>query len=149
MRQISALFPSTKNIFPAATKSISYHRYQLSRPCPVSVGLSGMASLPFRGSSREAHFPFLPHGFQKKAWPDRSHTLCHHLPHLSGRYSGRRSLPICFLSLLILYIPCTALCYHVQKNIKKTGTSLPSRSLSRTMRYAAVTKRYIPHLMRP
>ena len=31
MRQISALFPPTKNIFPAATKSVPSRRYQLFR----------------------------------------------------------------------------------------------------------------------
>ena len=41
MQQISALFPSTKNISPAATKSISSRRYQLFR-------IRRSSSLPWR-----------------------------------------------------------------------------------------------------
>ena len=146
-RQISAFFPSTKNIFPAATKSISSRRYQLFRVCLVfSLSRRRALSLPAEITSGRGLF-FPPDRSPTGVRPDLSHTLCKQCWSISGRIStlGRSELTALFF--LSIY-PGRVLCYHVKKNIKKTGTSLASRSLSHTMRYAAVTERCIPHLMR-
>ena len=130
MRQISALFPPTKNIFPAATKSVPSRRYQLFRIRRSSSLSWRYALFPLRRSSPDGRLSFLRERSPTGARPDLTHILCNPFRTLPDRASARGQAWICGSFLLICISPGTPLCYHVKKNIKKTGTLLASRSLS-------------------
>ena len=146
IRQISALSPSTKNIFPVATKSISSRRYQLFR-IRRSSSLPWKCALFFTPEIISGWVPFFPPGTVPHRGPAGPYSYpLQSVPAPSGHglHPGAGQDLRLFSSYLYIS-PDTELCYHVKKNIKqKTGSLSQSRSLSFTPKYIAVTGRNVP-----
>ena len=140
MRQISALFPSTKNIFPVATKSISSRRYQLFR-IRRSSSLSWRHVLfPLRRSSPDGALSFLLEPSRTGARLDLTHILCN--PFQGLRPGAGQDLRL-FSSYL--YIPGHTAVLSCQKEHKKDRDPLSqSFPVSLTTKYRTVTGRNVP-----
>ena len=145
MRQISALFPSTKNIFPVATKSISSRRYQLFR-IRRSSSLSWRHVLfPLRRSSPDGALSFLLEPSRTGARPDLTHILCNPFQGLPDRASARGQAWICGSFLLICISPGYTTVLSCKKEHKKDRDPLSqSFPVSLTTKYRTVTGRNVP-----
>ena len=118
-RQISALFPSTKNISPATTKSISSRRYQLFR-IRRSSSLPWRCALFFTPEIISGWVPFFPPGTVPHRGPAGPYSYpLQSVPAPSGHglHPGADQDLRLFSSYLYIS-PDTELCYHVKKNIK-------------------------------
>ena len=117
-RQISALFPSTKNISPAATKSISSRRYQLFR-IRRSSSLPWRCALFFTPVIISGWVPFFPPGTVPHRGPAGPYSYpLQSVPGPPGQDLNPGQARICGFFLLIYISAGTPLCYHVKKNIK-------------------------------